>query len=168
MIRRARPEDTAAVVALIGELAKYERARDEVQASEESLRLALFGRRPAVFAHVAEDDGQVVGFALWFLNFSTWVCRPGIYLEDLYVRPAFRGRGHGRALLQELARICVENDYGRLEWRVLDWNTPALEFYSSIGAVPMDEWTTHRVTGHALTTLAEGRRAGDHSSRRTR
>jgi len=107
-----------------------------------------------VFAHVAEHDGSVVGFALWFLNYSTWLGKHGIYLEDLYVTPAVRGTGLGKALLAELAGICVERGYGRLEWWVLDWNSPARGFYASLGAVGMDEWTVHRLTGPALTALA--------------
>lgn len=141
---------------MIGELAEYERAPDEVVATEDLLREALFAENPAVFALVAEDGGDVVGFALWFRNFSTWLGRHGVYLEDLYVRPQHRGQGHGKALLSALARICVERDYGRLEWWVLDWNEPALQFYRSLGAVPMDEWTVHRVTGEPLRRLAAG------------
>ncbi len=155
-VHPARPEDVPAILAMVRQLAEYERAAAEVQANEEQLAAALFADRPALFGHVAEDEaGGVVGFALWFLNFSTWLGRHGIYLEDLYVRPAARGQGHGRALLSELARIAVQRGYGRLEWWVLDWNEPALSFYRSLAAVPMDEWTVHRVTGNALRTLAE-------------
>ena len=154
-VRAARPDDVPTILAMIRELAEYERAGHEVRATEEQLRQALFGQSPALFGHVAEDDaGQVAGFALWFLNFSTWLGCHGVYLEDLYVSPSARGRGHGRDLLIELARICVERGYGRLEWWVLDWNAPALGFYRSLGAVPMDEWTVHRVTGDALQALA--------------
>ncbi len=110
---------------------------------------------PAVFAHVADHDGKVVGFALWFLNYSTWLCTHGIYLEDLYVRPDMRGQGYGRQLLAALAALCVERGYGRLEWWVLDWNEPALGFYRSLGAEPMSDWTVHRLTGRALAELAE-------------
>jgi GNAT superfamily N-acetyltransferase len=110
-----------------------------------------------VFAHVADHDGRIVGFALWFLNFSTWLCRHGIYLEDLYVTPEMRGHGIGRQLLAELAALCVERGYGRLEWWVLDWNEPAIGFYRSLGATAMDEWTVYRLTGHALANLAAGR-----------
>jgi GNAT superfamily N-acetyltransferase len=113
----------------------------------------LFGDHPAVFAHVAEHEGAVAGFALWFVNYSTWTGRHGIYLEDLYVSPELRGHGYGRALLAELARICVERGYGRLDWSVLDWNEPAIGFYESLGAVAMDEWTVHRMTGPALHAL---------------
>lgn len=154
MIRPARAGDVPAILGLIRDLAVYERASDAAVATEADLRLALFAPEPAVFAHVAEDEGQVVGFALWFRNFSTWLGKHGIYLEDLYVRPEFRGRGYGRALLTELARIAVERGYGRLEWWVLDWNEPAIGFYGSLGAHAMDEWTVYRVTGEDLRALA--------------
>ena len=140
---------------MIRELAEYEREPNAVVATEELLHAALFGASPAVFGLIAEEDGAAVGFALWFRNFSTWLGRHGVYLEDLYVRPEFRGQGHGKALLAELARICVDRGYGRFEWWVLDWNQPAIDFYRSIGAVPMDEWTVQRVTGDALTRLAD-------------
>ncbi|MEU6775604.1 GNAT family N-acetyltransferase [Streptomyces sp. NPDC046759] len=155
MIRAAVPADIPVIHALIRELAEYEKALEEARASEEQLREALFGKRPAAFAHVAVDDdsGEVAGFALWFLNFSTWRGVHGIYLEDLYVRPAARGGGHGRALLAELARICVERGYGRLEWSVLDWNRPAIGFYEALGARPQDEWTVYRLTDEALAAL---------------
>lgn len=140
---------------MVRELADYEKALDEARATEEQLRGALFGERPAAFAHIAEtDDGEVAGFALWFLNFSTWRGVHGIYLEDLYVRPWLRGGGHGKALLTELARICVERGYERLEWSVLDWNTPSINFYKSLGARPQDEWTVYRLTDEALSGLA--------------
>lgn len=154
MIRPARPGDVPAICQLIRELAAYERAAEQAQATEDDLRAALFGPEPAVFAHVADTGGQVAGFALWFLNFSTWTGRHGIYLEDLYVTPSMRGHGLGRALLAELAAICVRRGYARLEWWVLDWNTPSIGFYRSLGAVPMDEWTTFRITGQALAELA--------------
>ena len=141
---------------MIGELAEYEREPNAVVATEAMLHEALFGDSPAVFGLIAEDEGVTVGFALWFLNFSTWLGRHGIYLEDLYVRPEHRGSGHGKGLLAELARICVERGYGRFEWWVLDWNAPAIEFYRSIGAEPMYQWTVQRVTGNALTALASG------------
>lgn len=159
MIRTATAADVPAIHRLICELAAYEKARHEVEATPEQLREALFGPNPTVFAHVAETasaqdgTGEVVGFALWFLNFSTWRGRNGIYLEDLYVRPDHRGSGLGRALLAELARICVERGYGRLEWSVLGWNEPARGFYRALGAVSMDEWTVFRLTGDALTRL---------------
>lgn len=139
---------------MVCELAEYERAADEVRASEEDLRRDLFGERPAVFSHIAEDPGgAVVGFSLWFLNYSTWMGRHGIYLEDLYVSPDARGGGYGKALLAELARIAVDRGYGRLEWSVLTWN-PANGFYRSIGAVPQDEWRVNRLTGGPLKELA--------------
>jgi GNAT superfamily N-acetyltransferase len=153
-IRPAVPADVQRIRELIVELADYERSADQVSATGEDLTAALFGPEPAVFAHVAVVDGGVVGFALWFLNFSTWVGKHGIYLEDLYVTPAMRGRGLGRALLAELAAICLRRGYGRLEWWVLDWNTPAIGFYASVGAVPMSEWTVHRLSGQALASLA--------------
>ncbi len=154
MIRRARPSDAADIHRLVRELAEYERSADQVAATEDDLRRALFGEQPAVFALVAEHEGAVAGFALWFLSYSTWTGRHGIYLEDLYVTPGLRGHGYGRALLAELARICAERGYGRLEWSVLDWNAPAIGFYASLGAVPMDEWTVNRLTGPALLALA--------------
>jgi GNAT superfamily N-acetyltransferase len=154
VIRAAGAGDVDAIVELIGDLAEYERARHEVQLTGDDLRAALFAGAPAVFALVADVDGAVVGVALWFLTFSTWLGRHGIYLEDLYVRPEHRGAGHGRALLATLAAIAVERGYGRVEWAVLDWNEPALGFYRSIGAVGMDDWTTHRLSGDALRALA--------------
>jgi GNAT superfamily N-acetyltransferase len=158
MIRTATPADIPVIHALIRELAEYEKAPQEARATQEQLREALFGERPAAFAHLAVDDatGQAVGFALWFLNFSTWRGVHGIYLEDLYVRPSARGGGHGRALLTELARICVERGYGRLEWSVLDWNRPAIGFYEALGARPQDEWTVYRLTDGALAALGAG------------
>ena len=158
MIRPARPADVPAIYQLIQDLAAYEEALPEVTGTEQDLRRALLADPPAVFAHVAEHDGEVVGFALWFLNFSTWAGRHGIYLEDLYVRPDMRRFGLGRALLAELARICVERGYPRLEWWVLDWNQPARAFYAALGAAEMDEWTVHRLTGPALRALAGGGR----------
>jgi GNAT superfamily N-acetyltransferase len=155
MIRTATPADVPEIHAMIRELAEYEKAPDEAKATQAQLHSALFAEHPAVYALIAEDDtGAVVGFALWFRNFSTWTGTHGVYLEDLYVRPTARGGGHGKALLAELARICVTRGYQRLEWWVLDWNTPALDFYRSLGAEPMDEWTVQRLTGPALTRLA--------------
>ncbi|WRZ13299.1 GNAT family N-acetyltransferase [Streptomyces sp. NBC_00341] len=155
MIRTATAADVPAIHAMVRELADYEKALHEANATEEQLREALFGERPAAFAHIAEseEDGEVVGFALWFLNFSTWRGVHGIYLEDLYVRPDRRGGGHGKALLGELARICVERGYERLEWSVLDWNAPSIAFYESLGARPQDEWTVYRLTDGALAEL---------------
>ncbi|GAA2016177.1 GNAT family N-acetyltransferase [Catenulispora yoronensis] len=155
MIRTAVPADVPMIRTLIAELADYEREPEAAKATDEQLRSALFGERPAVYALMAEDDvtGAVVGFAVYFLNFSTWNGTHGIYLEDLFVRPAARGGGHGTALLRELARIAHERGYARVEWSVLDWNEPSIAFYKSLGAVPQDEWTTMRLTGDALTEL---------------
>ena len=155
MIRAAAPDDVPVVLALVRELASYEREPDAVVATEDAFRTALFGPSPRVHCLVASDDvsGEVVGFAVFFVNFSTWLGTHGIYLEDLFVRPAARGGGHGRALLTELARIAVDRGYGRVEWAVLDWNEPAQGFYRSLGAEPMDEWTTWRLTGDALRDL---------------
>jgi len=158
VIRPARAADIPAIHQMIKDLAAYERGLHEVSATENDLRAALLAAQPSLFAHVADDGGRAVGFALWFLSYSTWAGRHGIYLEDLYVKPEQRGQGHGRALLAELARICVDRGYERLEWSVLDWNSSALRFYESLGAVPMDEWTVHRLTGPALHALAEGGR----------
>jgi GNAT superfamily N-acetyltransferase len=158
-VRPIRPDDVPAVVGLVRELAEYEKALHEVRLTEEQLTECLFGDSPALFGHVAEDAGEVVGMALWFLNFSTWRGTHGIYLEDLYVQPGHRGRGLGKELLRTLAGVCVERGYSRLEWSVLDWNTPSIEFYKAAGAVPMDEWTVFRLTDDALTTFAQDRRA---------
>jgi GNAT superfamily N-acetyltransferase len=157
-VRPIRPDDVPAVVGLVRELADYERALQEVRLTEQQLAQRLFGDSPAVFGHVAEAEGQVVGMALWFLNFSTWRGTHGIYLEDLYVSPGHRGTGLGRELLRTLAALCVERGYSRLEWSVLDWNTPSIEFYKAAGAVPMDEWTVFRLTDDALTDFASDRR----------
>jgi GNAT superfamily N-acetyltransferase len=154
VIRPARPGDVPAIHRLIRELAEYERSLDQVAITEEDLRRSLFAPQPLVFALVAEHEAAVAGFALWFLNFSTWTGRHGIYLEDLYVTPQRRRHGYGRALLAELAGICVDRGYGRLEWSVLDWNEPAIGFYRSLGAVAMDEWTVNRLEGPALAGLA--------------
>lgn len=154
-IRRIEQSDIDAVVGLVHELAEYERAPHECHLTTEDLIEALFTERPALFGHVAEVDGAVVGCALWFLNFSTWRGKHGIYLEDLYVRPEYRGAGLGKALLVALAQVCVDSGYQRLEWSVLDWNQPAIDFYLSLGAVGMDEWTVHRVSDEALKALAE-------------
>jgi GNAT superfamily N-acetyltransferase len=145
MIREARPDDVPAIVGLIRELAEYEREPDAAKATESDIAAALFNESPAAFCHIAELDGEVVGFALWFLNFSTWVGKHGIYLEDLFVRPTARGTGLGKALLTKLIEIARERGYGRVEWSVLDWNTPAHDFYRAMGATPNDEWTTWRL-----------------------
>jgi GNAT superfamily N-acetyltransferase len=154
-VRPATADDVPVVLALIRELAVYEREPDAVQTTEPQLRAALFGPEPVAWCHVAVDDrGAVAGFALWHLTFSTWRGTAGIWLEDLFVRPEARGRGHGRALLAELARTCTRRGYSRLAWWVLDWNAPAIGFYRSLGAEPQDEWTTFRLDGEALVRVA--------------
>ena len=158
-VRAGRESDVDAVVAMVRELAEYERAADQVRLTADQLHRAVFsgaapGGGPAAYLHVAEEGDETVGFALWFLNFSTWEGVHGIYLEDLYVKPDRRGGGAGRALLTELARIATERGYARVEWSVLNWNAPAIGFYARIGATPMDEWTTYRLTGSALASLA--------------
>ncbi len=158
-VREGRETDVGVVVALVRELAEYERAADQVRLTPEQLQRAVFvgaapGGHPAAYLLVAEVGGEVVGFALWFLNFSTWEGVHGIYLEDLYVRPAHRGSGAGRALLTALARTAVDRGYARVEWSVLDWNEPAIGFYRRIGAIGMDGWTTYRLAGSALASLA--------------
>lgn len=159
-VRRVRPDDVPTVLRLVRELAAYEEAEHEAQMTADQLHEALFGPAPALFGHVAQTpDGEVAGFALWFLNFSTWRGTHGIYLEDLFVSPAHRGTGLGRELLRTLAQECVDRGWSRLEWTVLDWNTPSIEFYRAAGAVPMDEWTVHRLTGDALTSFAADVRA---------
>jgi GNAT superfamily N-acetyltransferase len=154
-IRKAEERDAALIFAFIRELAEYERLAHEVDASEADIVAALFGPDPRVFADIAEWEGEPAGFALWFYNFSTFRGRHGIYLEDLFVRPEFRSKGIGKALLRHLARRCITEGLPRLEWWVLDWNEPALRVYRSIGAVPMEEWTVQRMTGEALRQLAE-------------
>lgn len=156
MIRSARPDDLPAIAELIRALAEYERLSNEVVLEESRLREHLFGPRPYAEVLLADEDGHAAGFALFFHNYSTFLGRPGIWLEDLFVRPELRGRGLGKALLQALARLAVERGCGRLEWSVLNWNEPSIRFYRSLGAVPMDEWTTYRLTGKALAELAEG------------
>lgn len=179
MIRAATPADVPVLLTMIRELAEYEHALEQARATEEQLHEALFGPQPAVFALLAAEpreagvpgelagktaagastaapltESEPVGFALWFRNFSTWTGTHGVYLEDLYVRPAARGRGHGRALLSALAGICVERGYERFEWWVLNWNDPSIGFYRSLGAEPMDEWTVFRMSGQPLHALA--------------
>ncbi|MEA2863967.1 MAG: hypothetical protein QOC84_1923, partial [Bradyrhizobium sp.] len=146
-IRRARPGEAGLVLALVRELAEYEKLLHEVEATEAMLDAALFGESPVLFCEIAEWQGEPAGFAVWFVNFSTFSGRPGIYLEDLFVRPAQRGKGIGKALLAHLAGQCVTNGWSRLQWAVLDWNTPSIEFYKSLGAELMDEWTGCRLTG---------------------
>ena len=153
-IREARPADVPVILQLIHDLALYEREPDAVKNTAESLEAALFGDSPAIYAHVVEAEGQIQGFALWFLNYSTWEGVHGIYLEDLYVRPEARGAGHGKALLTNLARIAVERGYARVEWSVLDWNEPSIRFYEQLGARPQSGWSTFRLTGSALTDAA--------------
>jgi GNAT superfamily N-acetyltransferase len=152
-IRPAARSDVRVILGFIRELAEYEKLSDQVTATEDLLDRHLFGPNPVAHALIAEVDGKAVGFALYFFNFSTFVGRPGIYLEDLYVEPASRGQGVGRALLTELARVAVREKCGRLEWAVLDWNEPAIGFYKKLGAVPMQDWTVFRVTGEALSKL---------------
>ncbi|MEU8891395.1 GNAT family N-acetyltransferase [Streptomyces sp. NPDC048442] len=154
MIRNATVDDLPEILAMIGELAEYEKALDEVRVTGDQLRAALFGPSPAAYAHIAESpDGRVVGYSVWFLSFSTWRGVHGIYLEDLYVRPTERGGGYGKALLTELARTCVQRGYQRLEWSVLKWNRPSIDFYESLGARPQDEWDVYRLTDNALEEL---------------
>ena len=155
VIRQARPADVPVLLELVHELAVYEKEPDAVEATEQMLADALFGAMPVASCHVAEIDGEVVGFALWYVTFSTWKGRPGLWLEDLFVRPAARGSGLGKALLQALAQVCVERDYARFEWWVLDWNVDAQGFYRSLGARPEDEWTVWRLDGDALSALGQ-------------
>ncbi len=153
-VRPARDTDVERIRELIIELAEYERAADRVRATPEQLQQALFGPDPSASALVAERHGRVVGFALYFRTFSTWEGLPGLYLEDLYVAPEERGSGLGRALLSSIAEIATAAGYARFEWSVLDWNTPSIGFYRSLGAVPMEEWTVYRLEGDALRTVA--------------
>lgn len=155
-IRFATATDVPVILRLVRELAEYERALDKVVATEALLHDALFGATPAAEALIADQDGAAVGLALFFHNFSTWTGWRGIYLEDLYVTPGARGQGIGKGLLTRLAAIAVERGCTRFEWAVLNWNTPAIDFYRSLGAEPMTEWTTNRLTGDALTRLAGG------------
>src|SRR5271156_412594 len=157
-IRRARPDQAGLVFSLIRELAEYEKLLHEVEATEADIAAALFGNNPRLFCEIAEWNGEVAGFAIWFNNFSTFSGRSGIYLEDLFVRTEQRGKGIGKALLVHLAGECVANGWSRLQWSVLDWNTPSIEFYQSLGAEMMQEWTICRIDGPALTALAEGAR----------
>ncbi|MEV0158507.1 GNAT family N-acetyltransferase [Nonomuraea fuscirosea] len=153
MIRPATPADVPEIIGMIRELATYEKAAHEVRVTEEQLRDTLFRDDPAAFAHIAEQDGEVAGFTLWFLTYSTWRGVHGIYMEDLYVRPEHRGGGHGVALMRRLAEICAERGYQRLEWSVLDWN-PAIGFYEKLGAVNQDDWYRYRLTDEPLRRLA--------------
>lgn len=153
-IRPATPDDAALIHQFILDLADYEKLLDTVQATEADTTAALFGSKARAFADIAEIDGQPVGFALWFYNYSTFVGRHGIYLEDLFVRPSARGSGAGKALLANLAKRCVDEGLGRLEWTVLDWNAPSIAFYDSLGAAAMDEWIIRRLTGDGIRKLA--------------
>ena len=154
-IRPAAPGDVPLILTFIHELATYEKLAHEVVATTEDMHTALFGERPVIEAVIASLDGEPVGYALCFPTFSTFLGKPGLYLEDLYVRPAARGFGVGRKLLEHLARLTVERGWGRLEWSVLDWNAPSIAFYKKMGARPMDEWTIFRLTGEPLRTLAD-------------
>lgn len=153
-IRPATIADTEEILALIYELAVYEKAPDDAKATREQIIEGFFGESPKVFCEIVEVDGAIAGLAIWFLNYSTWQGKHGIYLEDLFIRPQYRGKGYGKALLKHLAAICEERGYGRFQWWVLDWNTPAIEFYKSLGAKPMDSWTVYRVSEDDLTKLA--------------
>jgi len=153
-IRSARPGDAGLIVSFIRELAEYERLRHECHATEADISASLFGPAPRVFCDIAETDGRPAGFALWFYNYSTFKARHGIYLEDLYVRPQFRGQGVGKALLVQLAKRAVREGCARFEWWVLDWNEPSIAFYKALGAKPMDDWIAFRLDGAALERLA--------------
>ncbi|RBP49383.1 GNAT family N-acetyltransferase [Arenicella xantha] len=154
-IRPVTPADIPQILQFIHDLALYEKEPEAVIATEQHLQRVLFGASPKVFGLIAEIDSKAVGFAIYFFSFSTWLGRHGIYLEDLYVKPETRGSGVGKSLLQSLAKIAVENDCGRVEWSVLNWNEPAIKFYQAIGAKPQDEWTVYRLTDSALTDFAK-------------
>ena len=153
-IRDAVRADLPKILQFIKDLAEYEKAPNEVVLSISDLEQSLFGTNPQVYCLIAELENEVTGFAVWHLNYSTWLGKHGIYLEDLYIDPKYRGQGHGKALLRKLAQICVERGYKRLQWWVLDWNQSAINFYKSIGAEPMDQWTVFRVSGSSLEKLA--------------
>ncbi len=155
VLRPARPDDIQQILQRIVDLAVYEQEPDVVATTGPMLMETLFGPRPSVWAHVVERDGEILGIAIWYLNYSTWMGRLGIHLEDLFVVEAARGRGYGLALIRALAAICVERDYARLVWEVLDWNAPSIAFYRRLGAVSKDDWTTFRLTGEALLALGE-------------
>ncbi len=154
-IREATPEDTPLILQFIRALAEYEQLLHSVQADEATLRANLFGARPVAFVIIAEHEGVPAGFALYFYNFSTFLGKPGFYIEDLYVRPEYRGQGIGKALFSWLARKAIAEGCGRLEWWVLDWNEPSIAFYRKLGATPMDEWTVFRLTEEAMVKLAD-------------
>jgi|SRR5438067_13530784 len=153
-IRQTTETDVPVILSLIRELAEYERAPDAVVATEAGLREVLFGAKRSAEVLLASENGEAVGFAVYFYNFSTWLGRPGLYLEDLFVRPALRGKGYGRALLERLAQIAKDRGCGRMEWAVLDWNDPAIQFYRKLGAEPMEEWTVFRLTEDGIAKLA--------------
>ena len=153
-IRLAIPTDVEDIHRLIYELAVYEKAPDEMVATVAQIEQSLFNDSPVAFCHVAEVDGKIVGIALWFLNYSTWLGKPGIYLEDLFVQPEYRGLGIGKGFMKTLAQLCIERGYERFQWWVLDWNEPSIEFYKSLGAVAMAEWTVFRLSGGALKKFA--------------
>jgi GNAT superfamily N-acetyltransferase len=152
-IRLAEPVDVNDIHRLIYELAVYEKAPEAMVATVDQIRDSLFNEHPVAFCHVAEVDGKIVGIALWFLNYSTWLGKPGIYLEDLFVQPEYRGHGIGKGFMKTLARLCTERGYERFQWWVLDWNTPSIEFYKSQGAVAMEDWTVFRVSDDSLNKL---------------
>lgn len=154
VLREARPGDEPGILAAIQALADYEHEADAVRNSVEALTATLFGDDPRAFAHVVERGGTIVGIAIWFLTYSTWTGRHGVWLEDVFVAAAERGRGYGKALIAALAAVCVERGYTRMEWTVLDWNAPSIGFYRALGAQPMSEWTTQRLDGAALDALA--------------
>lgn len=153
-IRPATINDADEILAMIYELALYEKAPEEAKATREQIIESFFSADPKVFCEIVEENGAIAGCAIWFLNYSTWQGKHGIYLEDLFVRPQYRGRGFGKALLKHLAAICEDRGYGRFQWWVLDWNTPSIDFYKSLGAIAMDEWTVYRVSEQALSELA--------------
>ena len=161
-IRRAECADLDVIAQFIRELAHYERSLELAQATTDQLRMSFFGPSPQVYCDLVEtDDGDAAGFAVWFLNYSTWTGTHGIYLEDLFVRPEFRGRGYGKALLVHLAQECVRRGFARLQWSVLDWNTPSIDFYRSLGAEGQDEWTVYRLSSSALHAVARMSPEGD-------
>jgi GNAT superfamily N-acetyltransferase len=153
-IRPAAPGDAALIHRFIGDLAEYEKMADRVVATVADIETALFGSSPRAYCHLAELDGEPVGFALWYYNFSTFQGRAGLYLEDLYVRPEARGKGAGKALLATLARRCIDEGLRRMDWAVLDWNAPSIAFYDSLGAASLNDWITRRLSGEALERLA--------------
>jgi GNAT superfamily N-acetyltransferase len=160
LTREIQESDVEIVLRMVHDLAAYEKSSNECRMTVQQLREALFGATPALFGHVAEVDGRVVGFVLWFLNFSTWTGTHGVYGEDMYVEPDYRGHGVGRALFEAMARVCVERGYHRLQFWTLDWNTGTIAFTNSLGAKPMDEWTVYRITGADLDKLGSAGTAG--------